>query len=236
MQLITHRGVELSVETSDGNRFQLSGIAIEGNKISATAEIEENRCYVAGWRTVADNPMNIKCELFTELDGHLTRAMHFYMKEELNRTQKRCSKDKLESPFTKCSMLRANNGGFVRLDIRRFKSSADLDDLIDAPDQGDGQPYIGLEIGFNTFPKQAAGSKRANADESPNPRRSKRAKKIQPRAPVSYQSDLDSEDNRLRELKTELKDAQKAEEKAFAAVEAKIVALKKRTGLLEEML
>ncbi|KAF7353768.1 hypothetical protein MVEN_01062200 [Mycena venus] len=160
MDFVAHRGVELRLETSNREPIILSDPEVDGRKISAVAEIEENKCYVARWKTTTDIAMNFKCELF--VSGVDACAMHFYMEAENKRTQARTSRDRLEPPFSKCSMLRARDKESVRLEIRRFVGKNPGLCLVDIIDNA--RPYITLEIVFKTFSKQMAGLKRTHTD------------------------------------------------------------------------
>ncbi|KAF7359163.1 hypothetical protein MSAN_01258000 [Mycena sanguinolenta] len=149
MLFIAHRGVELRLETSCRDPILLSDEKVEGYIKSAVAMIEANKCYIAWWRTT-DNPMNIECQLFVSHgpDGKVqeTRAVYFCMDKANRRTQTHNTRDKLEPPFTQYCMLRTQNNGYLRLDIRRHRGGNDelfVGDLID-----DGEPHAALQVKF----------------------------------------------------------------------------------------
>ncbi|KAJ7491128.1 hypothetical protein FB451DRAFT_1166430 [Mycena latifolia] len=147
----------------------------------AYAEIEENSCYIARWRTVRQ-PLNALCELFVERNGRDTRASVSCMERGKKRTQVQTSKNKLVYPFSRFSMLRApfeyEPEGYVRLELRRFRGEVEVEksdavsdefivDLIDDPDEGH-RPYITVEFRLQTFPKCKPGT------DSPSPKRPRR--------------------------------------------------------------
>ncbi|KAJ7253374.1 hypothetical protein B0H12DRAFT_596577 [Mycena haematopus] len=184
--------------------------------------------------------MNLECQLFVPgTDGKDTRAMYFCMDKATKRTQARTSKDNLDPPFTKYAMLRAQNEGYVRLEIRRFQGENDglfPVDLID-----DEEPYTTLELTFKTFPKVSAGS---NTKKDSNPTlcgsSSRPAGRTQPNSPQSESDSGDDSDsttsNSLQELQEALKAAEKEEKEAMAAVKAKLASTRKRTDLLKKLL
>ncbi|KAJ7348973.1 hypothetical protein DFH08DRAFT_959172 [Mycena albidolilacea] len=228
MTYLVHRGVQLRLETSARQQIPLSDSVIAGHKISAVAELEDNQCYIARWCTT-DKPLNLEAELFVAAsDGTDTRAMHCCMDAALKQTQTRTTKDNLES---------------VRLEIRRFQGKNDglfPVDLIDAPNEGDGNPYVTLEVTFKT--KRGGPAKfhkpKTNLKLKPAPQ------KEQSSSSDRADSGSDSEDghnnadaaNDLESLEEALRTAQEEEEEALAAVRAKLAATKKRTQLLKKLL
>ncbi|KAJ7771484.1 hypothetical protein B0H16DRAFT_1513693 [Mycena metata] len=248
MHAISHRGVELLIEDSSHRSFGLSDVVAEGNTITANAKMEEYKCYVARWGTT-DDPMNVKCELSTIRDGRNTRAVLFYMQTKDKRTQGRTSRDRLEPPFSKCTMLRAKNEEYIRLEIRRFRgdigSFESLVDLIDGPND---EPYIRLQITFKTHPKQSPkkSSSISSPKRSPIIRTGRKQVNFSLRRPEPrYDPESDSENDSnakddandcLRQLQLALKSAEKEEKEVLDAVEAKLAATKKRTASLRQLL
>ncbi|KAF8191551.1 hypothetical protein K438DRAFT_1762730 [Mycena galopus ATCC 62051] len=90
MNFIAHRGVELRIETSAKDPISLYDSVVDGHTITAVAKVEEDKCYVARWRTT-DNAMNLQCELFvSDSDGKATRAMYFCMEEGVTSALGQC--------------------------------------------------------------------------------------------------------------------------------------------------
>ncbi|KAJ6500685.1 hypothetical protein C8R45DRAFT_978619 [Mycena sanguinolenta] len=195
MLVIAHRGVELRVETSRGDPIPMSDTISDGHKKSAVARIQQNTYYIARWRTT-DKPMNLECQFYVSHGpagkAQETRAMYFCMDEATKRTQTRTTRDNLEPPFPKYSMLRTQNGYYLRLDIRRFSGSndglfpVDLDNVIDRE-----EPYITLEVKFKaplSSTTGQSGSRSRPAKPRPNIRNVRHV-------PRQAQPDSDSEDD-----------------------------------------
>ncbi|KAK7024015.1 hypothetical protein R3P38DRAFT_3356713 [Favolaschia claudopus] len=54
----------------------------------------------------------------------------------------------VENPWTKYCMLRTKHNGCIRLRIRRFRGSKYSPHLTDAPNKGEGLPYVEFEVTF----------------------------------------------------------------------------------------
>ncbi|KAJ7651865.1 hypothetical protein B0H17DRAFT_1215120 [Mycena rosella] len=99
-------------------------------EVVADAEIEENICYIARWRTL-NEPLSAQCELFVNRNGTDTRALVSCMEKAKKQTQKQTSKNKLVHQFTQFSILRApcedDPPGYVRLELRRFRGEVEVE-------------------------------------------------------------------------------------------------------------
>ncbi|KAJ7491129.1 hypothetical protein FB451DRAFT_632389 [Mycena latifolia] len=268
--MLTHQGISFWIEDSGGRPLNHSDpiVDVDTGKIMADIEIERNTHYCTRVRcTAVDEPMSAQCELFVPWsDGTETRAMIFYMKKDLPRTQSATSKDKLDEPFKRYAMMQTGIQNYVRLEVRRFQGEVEtvaledertwhyIADLIDDPNEG-AQAYINLEYRFKMPNLSPGRSKRVRKEDgnsdcppssSSSASSSKRAKleatPANSEALSDHEDDADTE-ARLRKMKEALKAAEKEEEKLKNAVQhklnslqAKLAATKERTKSLKRLL
>ncbi|KAJ6606305.1 hypothetical protein DFH09DRAFT_1299571 [Mycena vulgaris] len=166
--MLKHRHIEFWLEDSGGRRIpHTSAPYISEGNVFVDAEIEENSCYVARWRTV-QKAMNVQCELFVSSEEEELRASVYFMEATKKKTQSQSSKNKLVHPFARSSMLRAP---LDNEDVPPIPGPVDVEKSDNRSDEfhdpkEEFPPYMTLEIRLNTFPKAKPASRSKRVRES----------------------------------------------------------------------
>ncbi|KAJ7494470.1 hypothetical protein B0H11DRAFT_2004768 [Mycena galericulata] len=260
--MLSNGGIEFFLEDSSGRTLPHSNPEEDAQtgKIFTNIEVENQMAFYARWRST-DRPLNVQCELFVPFsDEGEERATFCYMEEEERRTQSGTSKDKLNDPFTQYAMLRASQGGYVRLEVRRVKGAVEKEPS-DDPETSHFTPWVCLEFRFQTPTVSPGRSKRRlhNSKEDEDSEsafgssRYKKAKRARPHRAPGSQSDSDEDEptdartlivsrtyvepESLTDIVTcqlQLKEAEKKRNKAISLVKAKLTKIEQETALLEK--
>ncbi|KAJ7460851.1 hypothetical protein B0H11DRAFT_2057063 [Mycena galericulata] len=252
--MLSNGGIEFFLEDSSGRILPHLNPEEDAQtgKIFANIEVENQMGFYARWRST-DQPLNVQCELFVPFSNKgEEKTTFFYMEEEKRRTQSGTSKNKLNFPFMQYSMLRASQGGYIRLEIRRFKGGVQKEpsddpstshfvvDLIDE----EAAPWVCLEFRFQTLTVSLGRSKRRlhnsredeDSESAFGSSRHKKAKRARPHRAPGSQSDSEDEPMDARTLILQLEEAEKKRNKAISLVKAKLTKIEQETALLEKFM